>query len=223
MDDIKAKDEQKNAQDDVAPKVLPEGERRTISDHIAYFDSLVDAKPVEVPLGKCRCSNLDGVMLVTTVGTGIGICMHDSKIKAGGLGHLLLPEFLLDQFPHFDEQYEPIRYQGELLMSTMVTTLTQLGGRPSNIRVKLFGGGLVRDDKDDLGHKIYIFVKEYLVRNGLQVVSEDIGKPMGRRIQYLPVSGRGMRRYLKRQSDFEQLGDIENQYEGRFMPDGRAV
>lgn len=191
-------------------------ERREIKDHAEYFDSLVQAKPLEIPINKFRCSNLKDVMLVTTVGTGIGICMHDPHIGAGGLGHVFLPKELRDEFPHFTEETADLRRYYENIITTMITTLIQLGGERSKIRVKLFGGGDVDLDSDnDDGRKMYIFVKECLVRNGVNIANEDIGSAMGRRIQYIPVSGKGMRRLLKRESDLRELKAIEDSYDAK--------
>lgn len=191
-------------------------DRREIVDYVSYFDSLVDAKALEIPIGRFRCSNLEDVMLVTTVGTGIGICIHDPVIKAGGLGHLLLPGAIIDEFPVFSMESQGLRKYYEQLMQSMVTTMVQLGAKPSKMRVKLFGAGELKDKDNDSGRKIYVFAKEFLVRNGLQITSEDIGHRLGRRIQYLPVSGRGIRRLLKRASDIEELRRIEEDYMQKF-------
>jgi chemotaxis protein CheD len=199
-------------QDAPSAPLPPPGERRHNEDDIAYFDSLVEARPLDIPIGRSRCSNLDGVMLVTTVGSGIGICMHDPEIEAGGLGHLLLPDFLLQEFPNFTENTALARHHCETLMGTMMTTLVQLGARPANIRVKLFGGGDIIAEPYDAGRKTYIFAKEFLVRSGLQIISEDIGQKMARRIQFVPVSGKGMRRLLKRQSDIVLAKEAERSY-----------
>ncbi len=192
-------------------------DRREIADFGAYFDSLVDAKPLDIPIGRFRCSNLQDVMLVTTVGRGIGICIHEPVIKAGGLGNLLLPGQLLNEFPRFTNQTNDIRNYCEQLMDSMVTTLVQLGGKRSKMKVKLFGAGELEEDSHDEGRKIYVFAKEFMIRNGLQIVSEDIGHKLGRRIQYLPVSGRGIRRLLKRQSDLDILRRDEEAYTDKFI------
>lgn len=190
----------------------PQAERRHTENDIAYFDSLVEARPLDIPIGRSRCSNLENVMLVTTVGTGVGICMHDPEIEAGGLGHLLLPDFLLQEFPNFTENTALARHHCETLMGTMMTTLVQLGARPATIKVKLFGGGDIAADSHDAGRKTYIFAKEFLLRSGLQIISEDIGQATARRIQFIPVSGKGMRRLLKRQSDILSANAAERAF-----------
>lgn len=191
-------------------------DRRTITDFVSYFDSLVDEKPLDIPIGRFRCSNLEEVMLVTTVGTGIGICIHEPLIKAGGLAHIVLPEAVLQEFPRFSQESQELRKYCENLIGTMITTLTQLGGKPSKMKVKLFGAGEFIDGSDD-GRKTYVFVKECLIRNGLQIVSEDIGQKLCRRIQYIPVSGKGIRRLLKRGSDVEEMQKIERHYGEKFI------
>ncbi|MEM6781778.1 MAG: chemotaxis protein CheD [Pseudomonadota bacterium] len=189
-------------------------DRREIDDYASYFDSLVEAKPLDIPIGRFRCSNLEDVMLVTTVGTGIGICIHEPEIKAGGLGHLLLPESLIAEFPSFSKESDELRKYCEQLMNSMIMTLTQLGGKPSKMKAKLFGAGDFHDNDD--GRKVYVFAKEFLIRNGLQISSEDIGQKMGRRIQYIPVSGRGIRRLLKRESDLVEISEAEQSYAQKF-------
>lgn len=204
-------------QPDIEESIDFHGEdRREISDYAAYFDSLVEAKPLEIPIGRFRCSNLQDIMLVTTVGTGVGICIHEPVIRAGGLGNLMLPRPLLKEFPHFSNETKEMRNYCEQLMDSMVTTLVQLGGKRPKMKVKLFGAGDLSDEDNDDGRKVYVFAKEFMIRNGLQIVSEDIGHKLGRRIQYLPVSGRGIRRLLKRQSDLELLHRDEDTYSARF-------
>jgi len=199
--------------------IQPEEERRKIDDPTAYFDSLVDARPMEIPIGRSRCSNMKDVMLVTTVGTGIAICMHEPSIVAGGLGRLLLPETFIDNFPTLPGDLDDIHASCEALMSTMIVKMSQLGAKPSKIRVKLFGGGEISGEGDDAGRKTYIFVKEFLTRQGMQIISEDIGQKMGRRIQFIPVSGKGMRRLLKRKSDLEELSQVEGDYNLKLYPE----
>lgn len=184
-------------------------DRRKQQDDLAYFDSLVEAKPLEIPINRFKCSNIENAMLVTTVGSGICICIHEPNIKAGGLGHILLPYDFLDEFPSVSEDGMGVKKYFELQVDSMITTLKQLGGKTAKMRVKLFGGGKIRSAECEHGHKTYVFVKEMLVRKGLNIISEDIGQRMGRRIQYIPVSGRGMRRLLKRDSDLEILYEIE--------------
>lgn len=184
-------------------------ERREQKDDIAYFDSLVEAKPLEIPINKFKCSNIEDVMLVTTVGSGICICIHEPHIKAGGVGHVLLPDAFLREFPTVSESGAQVKKFFETQIETMIMTIKQLGGKSDKMRVKLFGGGQIMVDDCDQGQKTYVFVKEMLVRHGLQIISEDIGQKMGRRIQYIPVSGRGMRRLLKRDSDIEILRSVE--------------
>jgi chemotaxis protein CheD len=189
-------------------------ERRTITDHITYFDSLVEAKPLDIPMGRSRCSNLSDVMLVTTVGSGIGVCIHEPGIQAGGLGHFVLPPDVVQAFPGISDKEPEIKTVIDRVLGSMVETLLQLGGQPSRMRVKLFGGADLEDTPPDSGRKLAILVKEFLLRNGINVVSEDIGKPMGRRIQFLPVTGQGMRRLLKRAPDIVELSAAEREFFG---------
>lgn len=198
---------------ETAAKLRKEGaERRLITDHIAYFDSLVDAKPMEIPPGKSRCSNLKDVMLVTTVGSGIGVCIHEAGIEAGGLGHFILSPDIIANFPNVADKEADINKLLSHSVGAIIDTLVQLGGQPSRMRAKVFGGGQLEDSPEDSGHKISIMVKEYLVRNGVYIASEDVGQPMGRRIQFIPVTGQGMRRLLKRGSDVEELSKIERDF-----------
>ena len=194
---------------------LDENKRKekTMDDHIAYFDGLMDTKPVEVPIGRSFCNNKTDIMLTTNVGSGIAICVHDPMTRSGGMVHIILPSDFLDSFPYLDDVQQAFAQKSEAPIKSMLETMTQLGARAENISVKLFGAAEIsQPEAEEKARKTVAYVREFFLRHKINIMNADIGKSYGRRIQFVPTSGIGMIRFLRRDSDIDYLATVESDY-----------
>jgi chemotaxis protein CheD len=75
-------------------------------------------------------------------------------------------------------------------MEKLINAIMKIGGKKKNLEIKLFGGGRVLDMRTDIGERNIEFVKQYLIKENLKVVAEDVGGRHPRKLQYFPYTGR---------------------------------
>jgi len=150
-------------------------------------------RTLKVFLGQHQISNHPDDVLVTTLGSCVAACIRDPIAAIGGMNHFLLPEVPSGQRGAADLA---TRY-GSVAMELLINDILARGGRRNRLEVKVFGGAKVIDTSLDIGLQNAQFVLDYLVREGLTLVGQDLGGTDARRIHYFPVNGRVMRRLLR--------------------------
>jgi chemotaxis protein CheD len=176
------------------PKVLPGFE------HVnRYFDKQMNVVAAKIMPGELYVSTT-GEMIVTTLGSCVSACIRDRVKGIGGMNHFMLPM----QQDHSSSQWgsnsvsSASRY-GNWAMEFLINEILKCGGYKNNFEIKLFGGGnVLSSSKNDVGQKNILFVKEYLAKEGLSVMAEDLGDIYPRKILYFPDTGAVKVRKLKR-------------------------
>ncbi len=200
-----------NSEQDGAPQ-----ERRSNNDHDTYFNSQFAAKPYYIEPGQSLCGNSVGEMVVATLGSGVAVTVHDRELGIGGMAYILIPDSIIETFPHFDRLDPAVINKICWPIEECIRDMKTLGAGKGRIRIRLIGGASMPDDILDRGTKNYLFVKNYLVKKGLSIMSEDLAGPYIRRVHFFPSSGRAVRRILRRQSDFAHMRLDEKEYEKQF-------
>lgn len=190
----------------------PFTERRKTSDHDAYFNAQFDAEPVYVEPGTVSCAESDGEMLVSTVGSGVLLTIHDEELKVATMAYIILPNAVLEAFPFLDQADQSLVAKAFEPIDDCIGEMKRRGAGKNRIRIRMFGGVIRESSSDDQGLKNTVFVQEYLFRKGLRVYNADIGGPFIRRVHFFPGSGRVVRRLLKRESDLADIQALESQY-----------
>lgn len=127
----------------------------------------------------------------TTLGSCISACIRDKATGIGGMNHFMLP---FTGTPAADAwkaagTNAATRY-GNYAMEHLINEIMRNGGKRENLEVKVFGGGRVLANMTDVGERNIAFVRDYLLTEGLRVVSEDVGDVFPRMVVYFPASGR---------------------------------
>ena len=136
-------------------------------------------------------------MIVTILGSCVAACMRDPVMKIGGMNHFLLPENPDLSLRHSDDA---TRY-GAYAMEQLINGIIKLGGLKQRLEVKVFGGGNVMKSSTMIGARNIAFVRAFLKKEGLPIVSEDLGDTYPRRLRYYPDTGKVMLLKLKRKGD----------------------
>lgn len=202
--------------DNIPVSADDEAERRYEIDHNEYFNAQFGAEPSYVEPGQYTCGQDINEMFVATIGSGIAVTIHDKELHIGGLAYLLVPDCLLEQFPHFDKMDKNILRDVFKPLDDCIGEMKRLGAGKNRIRIRVMGGTEYEGDKLDRGTKNYIFVKDYLAKKGLIAMSEDLSGPYIRRIHFFPSSGRAVRRVLRRENDFAEIQENEAKYQEKF-------
>lgn len=147
--------------------------------------------------GDCFVTNQANHMLVTILGSCVSACIRDPIAKVGGMNHFLLPDIHDSKNLGADEA---TRY-GAFAMERLINEILKFGGLKTRLEVKVFGGGNVIASSALIGSKNVRFVKDFLSREGLRIIGEDLGGDYPRRIHYYPDTGKVMMRNLRRKED----------------------
>lgn len=137
-------------------------------------------------------------LLGTVLGSCIAACIWDEEVGVGGMNHFMLPvdHTESDNDWRLIKNATSTRY-GNHAMEYLINAISKLGGRKSALKVKIFGGGHVMPSLTDIGSRNIAFVCDYLAKEGLTLVSKDVGENFARRVEFFPDSGRARVKRLR--------------------------
>ncbi|MCF6326201.1 MAG: chemoreceptor glutamine deamidase CheD [Devosiaceae bacterium] len=144
-------------------------------------------KTVTVNQGGCEVSADQRVTMATVLGSCISACVRDSVAAIGGMNHFLLA----DQSGSAKDRYGASARYGAFAMEQLINSVLSQGtGRKGNLVIKVFGGGNINSLQADVGARNVEFVRDFLLGEGYEIASEDLGGNFARRIMFKPASGR---------------------------------
>ncbi|MDR1295909.1 MAG: chemotaxis protein CheD [Deltaproteobacteria bacterium] len=114
-------------------------------------------------------------MVSAVLGTCVAVCLHDRRLKIGGMNHFLYPKSGF--FGSVSNEY------GDVAIPALINKLRRLGSRVEDLEAQIFGGGETFGERwGGTGGKNVKIARKILKKNGIQVVSEDVGGLKGRRL-----------------------------------------
>lgn len=151
-------------QADVSPKVKEV--------RVDMADMKVESKPVE---------------LLTSVGSCVAICLHDSIHRCGGLAHIMLPNSAIGS-------QEPLPFKfADTAVPALAKAIREISGKESRLSAKIAGGANMfanfNASSIDIGAKNVKAVKIALAEHKIRLAGEDVGGLHGRRITFNVASG----------------------------------
>jgi len=121
-------------------------------------------------------------MLVETVlGSCIAVCLMDTGRGVSGMNHFMLPA---NRTEAADASGRAGRY-GAHAMELLINEMMHQGANRLALTAKVFGGGNVtrlREITLKVGEWNSAFALDFLEREGIPVLTQDVGGPTGRRI-----------------------------------------
>lgn len=143
-----------------------------------------DVVRVTIVQGEAKASADPRVEMSTILGSCVATCMFDPVARVGGLNHFLLaepPAHMRNQ--KFDSDY------GLYLMELLINEMLALGAIKSRMRARLYGGANLNPDLAPIGTANALFARQFLDREGIPKVFEDLEGTLARRIQFRPATG----------------------------------
>lgn len=129
------------------------------------------------------------LILTTLLGSCVAVCLYDPVARLMGMNHFLLPM-------RNPASRDPVlatdagRY-GVWAMELLVNDLLKRGARREQLRAKAFGGANMlrttadpQDDVFNIGASNVLFVRQFLGRDGIPLVAQDLGGLHGRQIHF---------------------------------------
>ena len=142
-------------------------------------------------------SDSTGTLITYSLGSCIGVAVHDPVAKAGGLLHFMLPESSLDPEKALSRPY----MFADSGIPRLFKAVYGLGGEKRRMRVIVVGGSQVLDQKGffNIGKRNEMAVRKIFHRNNVMIGYQDTGGTSNRTIRleiasgiaHIKVSGQG--------------------------------
>lgn len=139
---------------------------------------------VTIVQGEAKASTDARVEMSTILGSCVATCLFDPVSRVGGMNHFLLaepPAHMRHQA--FDSDY------GLFLMELLINEMLGMGALKSRLRARLYGGANLNPDLSPIGTANAAFARQFLERENIPCVFEDLEGTQARRIQFRPASG----------------------------------
>lgn len=191
-----------------------------------YWDRRLNLPAAKIMPGECYVST-HGELISTVLGSCIAACIRDRITGVGGMNHFMLPVQNSDRAIERRSISNAELCYGNWAMEYLINSILKQGGRRENLEVKIFGGGrvLANMTQMDIGQRNIEFVLDYLQRDGLKIMAQDLGENCPRKVLYFSDTGavkmkrlrtvandtveRREREYLDSMSGQPKAGDIE--------------
>ena len=122
-------------------------------------------------------TSLEPALVTTVVGTCVAVCLHDRRLKSGGVNHFF--------FPKAGRQTRPTPQYGNVSVPALIRMMVSQGSRIEDLEAQIFGGGWRSlSDSSSVGAKNIKMAHKILKKKGIPIVSEDTGGIMGRRVVF---------------------------------------
>lgn len=163
-----------------------------------FYDRSSNMNVVKIISGDFYVSDKEDDVLITILGSCISACVRDPVANVGGMNHFLLPG---------DTGNESTRF-GAYAMEMLINEILKKGGKKDRLEVKLFGGSNVLEKSTaKIGSKNIAFIREYIKKENLNVLTEDLGGTSPRRIHYYPNTGKVMMKKVQKDEDKKVIAE----------------
>ena len=159
---------------------------------VSYMDRHFDLPAAKIGPGEFFATQRD-MVIVTVLGSCVSACLRDPEAQVGGMNHFMLPY-------HGSEPDGPVsesaRY-GAYAMEVLVNHMLALGARRDRMQAKLFGAGRIVPGMSDIGARNASFALEYLAREKIPILAQDLGRDEASKVYFFPQSGRVLVKRLR--------------------------
>jgi chemotaxis protein CheD len=142
--------------------------------------SIPSLEEVRVEMAEMKVERIP-IMLVTSVGSCVAICIHEPVSRCGGLAHVMLPK------AGSDSRFMPSKY-AETAVPIMVDAIKKLGGNSHSLSAKIAGGAdmfsTLRCGMLRIGEQNVQATRQALQAQGVRIVAEDVGGTSGRKVSF---------------------------------------
>lgn len=148
---------------------------------------------VTINVGETHTS-AEPIEIKTLLGSCVAACLYDPVARIGGMNHFLLP--------HTSSTHELDRQRfGVHAMETLINGLMRAGADRRRLQAKIFGGGNVLGSvtrRPTVGEQNAAFAREFLAKEGIELVAESLGGNTGVEVRFHPHTGKVFVRPISR-------------------------
>ena len=157
---------------------------------VIYRDRHFDIDAAKIGPGEYYITQRD-MVIVTVLGSCVSACMRDPVAKVGGMNHFMLPGRDVGGPLSASARY------GAYAMEVLINQLFALGAKRERLEVKIFGAARVLPGMSDIGERNAKFALDYLRRESIRVLAEDLGHDEPCKIYFFAQTGRVLLKRLK--------------------------
>ncbi len=152
-----------------------------------YFDRTFDMEASKIVPGEYYVTRRD-MLLVTVLGSCVAACIRDKTNGIGGMNHFMLPKSTHEKAGWASAS---ARY-GAYAMEVMINQILKQGAKRENLEAKVFGGAAVIKNMSlmNVGNDNAKFALEYLRKERIPVIAEDLLGNMPRKVYFFPATGK---------------------------------
>ena len=138
----------------------------------------------------------EGTLITYALGSCIGLCFHDPKLKLGALLHIMLPLNMETGRTH------PLKYADTGIRETL-KAMEAKGASRARMTVKIAGGAKMFEvaggGLGNIGQRNIESVHAVLKRENIRLLAENVGGTIARTLLFDVASGQGCIRSYGRQ------------------------
>ncbi|MBN1500420.1 MAG: chemotaxis protein CheD [Spirochaetes bacterium] len=145
----------------------------------------MSSQTVSIGIAEIKVIKFHGT-LKTTLGSCLGVCLYDKKLKIAGMSHIMLPV-------RRDIESSPTKY-ADTAIPILIQKMEDNGGSRLNFEAKIFGGSKMFshhnfEKMSQIGIDNINMVKKILQDENIPIVDEDVGGHTGRTIEFSAETG----------------------------------
>ena len=141
---------------------------------------------ITIGIADMKMAKGSGMLVTYALGSCIGICLYDPKIKLAALIHIMLPLNMETGRTH------PMKYADTGIRETL-KMMEAKGASRSRITAKIAGGAKMFEvsggSLGNIGQRNIESVRMHLKREGIQLLKEDVGGSVARTLLFDPGTG----------------------------------
>lgn len=125
--------------------------------------------------------------IATLLGSCVAVCMFDLAVGVGGMNHFMLPNMRKREGGVDVDSL----LSGDYAMEVLLNGIVQRGGARHRLKAKAFGGGTIISGiaASGIGKRNVDFAREWLAREGIELVSSDFLGACSRKVLFVPATG----------------------------------
>ncbi len=164
---------------------------KAVSPVLRQYSPLFKRPLITIQAGEYYVTSEDEV-IATVVGSCVAVCVRDARRGIGGMNHFMLP----GKGATPQEAASPDARYGVYAMDVLIGGIVKRGGGRDHLEAKVFGGGHILPHAPASGKSVsranLEFIREFLALEGIPLAAHDVGGERGRKVLYLPRSGRAL-------------------------------
>lgn len=160
--------------------------------------------------------------IATLLGSCVAVCLIDPQLHLAGMNHFLLPSGQPGGSRRTDEDTV---LHGDYAMEVLRNAMYARGASPARLVAKAFGGGnVVNAIQMAIGSRNAEFAREWLQREGIPLLSSDLGGAWSRKVVLDPLTGDAFcRRTAIHRPEAIAMANAENAYEKTLLERAQAA